>query len=245
MSAHAIAHEPPYQTETLHHWIEDGVRHHQEGRFDQAQMVYEAILAADPDQVMILSLLGLIHHQHGDSATGEKLIRRAITLSPESGFLHDHLALTLDAMGDEEGAMEAHADSVILDPTHAPGWYNLGMMMMRRGRDEDALRCIMRALDLDSRNPIYRTGFGHVLTKLEHPTEAADAYRLALLADPRYTEAYVGLSALWTEFGHAGDARCAADAAQQLRDGASDPGSSFAQAMFERIAATFPSTTKH
>lgn len=246
MSLNALAQfSPPDHLDTLNNWTQDGVRHHQEGRLDQAQTVYEAILAADPEQIMVMSLLGLVHHQRGDSRTAEKLIRRAVEMSPGSGFLRDHLGLALDGLGDTDGAMEAHAESVILDPNHAPGWYNLGMMMMRVGRDEDSLRCIMRALDLDPRSPVYRTGFGRILTKLGHRAEAADAYRLALLADSNFAEAFIGLAALWDEAGQPDDAQIARDAAQQLRDGMSDPTSTLAQAVFRRIAATFPSTATH
>src|SRR5215475_6859689 len=132
MSLNALA-QTPSQSDTLGHWVQDGLRHHQEGHFDQAQMVYEAILAADPDQVMVMSLLGLVHHQRGDSATAEKLIRQAVELAPESAVLRDHLGLALDGIGNTEGAMEAHATSVVIDPSHAPGWYNLGMMLLRSG----------------------------------------------------------------------------------------------------------------
>ena len=59
-----------------------------------------------------------------------------------------------------------------------------------RERNEDSLRCIMRALDLDPRSPVYRTGFGRILAKLGHRIEAADAYRLALVADSSFAEAF-------------------------------------------------------
>ena len=244
MSLNALA-QSPSLSDTLGHWVQDGLRHHQEGRFEQAQTVYEAILAADPDQIMILSLLGLVHHQRGDSATAEKLIRQAVQLSPESAVLRDHLGLALDGIGDTDGAMEAHANSVILDPNHAPGWYNLGMMMMRVGRDEDSLRCIMRALDVEPRSPIYRTGFGRILAKLGHRAEAADAYRLALLADSSFAEAFASLAALWEEIGQTDDAREARAAATKLHDGLADPTGALAQDMFRRIQTSFPSTATH
>src|SRR5579883_167267 len=244
MSLNALA-QTPSMADTLGHWVQDGLRHHQEGRFDQAQTIYEAILAADPDQTMILSLLGLIHHQKGDSTTAEKLIRQAVQVAPESAVLRDHLGLALDGIGDVDGSMEAHAISVILDPDHAPGWYNLGMMMMRVGRDKDSLRCIMRALDVDPRSPIYRTGFGRILAKLGHRIEAADAFRLALLADSSFAEAFAGLAGLWDEIGQADDAGAARDAARKFHDGLSDPTGTLAQDIFRRIQTSFPSTATH
>lgn len=245
MSLNALAQTQPSQSDTLGHWVQDGLRHHQEGHLDQAQTVYEAILAADPDQIMIMSLLGLVHHQRGDSKAAEKLIRQAVEMAPESAVLRDHLGLALDGLGETDAAMESHANSVILDPAHAPGWYNLGMAMMRAGRNEDSLRCIIRALDLDPRSPVYRTGFGRILARLGHRAEAADAYRLALLADSNFAEAFNGLAALWEEAGQADDALSARDAAAKFHGGLSDPNGALAQDIFRRIQATFPSTATH
>ena len=237
--------EPSSLSDTLGHWVQDGLRHHQEGRFDQAQTVYEAILAADPEQIMVMSLLGLVRHQRGDSVAGEKLIRQAVQMAPESAVLRDHWGLALDGIGETEAAMESHATSVILDPSHAPGWYNLGMMLMRAGRDEESLRCSMRALDLDPRSPVYRTGFGRILAKLGHRVEAADAYRLALVSDSSFAEAFIALAVLWEEVGQGDDAASARRAAETLLGGLNDPNGALAQDMFRRIEATFPSTATH
>ena len=233
----------PLPTETLDGWVEDGLRLHRDGKLDDARAVYEAILAAQPDHVHVLSLLGLIHHQAGDSAAGAALIRRAVELAPETAILRDHLGLALDGIGDADGATESHAMAVIIDPRHAPGWYNLGMQLSRQSRDADALRCIMNALDLDPRNAIYRAGFGRILTGLGHYPEAADAFRLALLADPGFTEAYAGLAALWTAAGKTVAAAYASDAVQKLRDG--DPSTLFSRTIVQHIDATFPTTLAH
>ena len=239
--------EEPFQASnpTLDNWIEDGIRHHQEGRLRDARAAYEAVLAASPDNPTILSLLGLTLHQSGDSSGGIALMRRAVSLAPDAAALRDHLGLALDGLGQAEAAMEAHATAVILDQNYAPGWYNLGMLLLRADRDAEALRCFAKALDLDSQSPIYRTGLGRVLTKLGHLPEAAEALRLALLVDPGFIDAYEVLAKLWLRLRDEEAAQEANDAARGLREGAELVPFALARTIIERIEGAFVPLAHH
>jgi Tfp pilus assembly protein PilF len=67
------------------------IQHHQGGRLQAAEQIYQQILQADPKQADALHLLGLIAHQAGNHAVAVEYIERAIGLRGGVAAFHCNL----------------------------------------------------------------------------------------------------------------------------------------------------------
>src|SRR6267154_874973 len=62
--------------------FQQGLRHHQQGRLQQAEAIYRQVLAEDPTHADNLHLLGVLAHQTGRSERAVAYIGQAIKLQP-------------------------------------------------------------------------------------------------------------------------------------------------------------------
>ena len=62
--------EPAQQsTFTIQHALELAIQHHTAGDLPKAEGIYQQILQTDPNQPVVLRLLGMIAHQNGENLT--------------------------------------------------------------------------------------------------------------------------------------------------------------------------------
>ena len=62
--------------------LERGMAHHREGRFEQAEILFQQILDTDPDHIDALHLMGVIAHQLGNIEAAQTHIAKALALRP-------------------------------------------------------------------------------------------------------------------------------------------------------------------
>src|SRR5437870_6003479 len=93
---------PLYQIAEL---LATALRHHQAGRFAEAEGYYRKILAIDQNHVDSLHLLGVIAHQAGRYEMAVDLIRKAIALNDRIPPFHNNIGLALDALGRAQDAV--------------------------------------------------------------------------------------------------------------------------------------------
>ena len=79
------------QTLTIQQAIDLGVQHHNAGRLPEAESICQQILQADPNQPVVLHLLGIIAHQVGKTDTAIDLITKALAIEPDYADAHNNL----------------------------------------------------------------------------------------------------------------------------------------------------------
>ena len=82
---------PGQQTLTIQQAIDLAIQHHSAGRLPEAEVIYQRILQADPNQPVALHLLGVIAHQMGKHDTAVDLITKAIAIKPDYAKAHNNL----------------------------------------------------------------------------------------------------------------------------------------------------------
>ena len=75
------------------------VRHHQAGRLQQAQQLYQQVLKSEPDNPVVLHSLGLIACQRGQKQQAVDLIARAIEVNPRIPQFYNTFGIALEALG--------------------------------------------------------------------------------------------------------------------------------------------------
>src|SRR4029077_4305489 len=91
-------------------------QHHQAGRFADAARVYESLLDRGPEDVAVLHLYGVMHHQCGYPARAVELIGRAIALRPDIAAFHANLAEAHRSLKQYEDAADCCRAALDLRP---------------------------------------------------------------------------------------------------------------------------------
>ena len=76
-----------------------GWQYHRAGYFDQAEMLYQQALQADPQNVKAKHYLAGIPHHKGQFHRAAELIRQVIAADPNEASYHINLGLALVALG--------------------------------------------------------------------------------------------------------------------------------------------------
>ncbi|MPY91290.1 MAG: tetratricopeptide repeat protein [Luteitalea sp.] len=132
-------------------------------RDGDALAAYEAVLAADPSLTDVRERIEVIRfravqadvgaaeqaRQRGDLEQSRAYYQRAITASPESGFLYRDLARVEGELGNADEALTHVERAVALDPNDASSHQVLGQLQEQRGDVDAALTAYRRASELD------------------------------------------------------------------------------------------------
>jgi protein O-GlcNAc transferase len=202
--------------------LEEGLRHHQAGRFDQAEELYRRILSTNPRQPDALHLLGMAVFARGIPQEGRDLILRAIEAKPHEAVFHANLGLVLEALRSWAEAEAAYRRSLRLNPNNPAALNNLGNLHRVAWRLDDAARCYKAALALDPHFTAAENNLGNTLADRNEHDQAIVCYVRALAVDPDSFRARKNLANSLTGQGRCAEAAAELRRAQDLRpdDGA-------------------------
>jgi len=124
------------------------VNAHREGRLEEARHVYEALLAARPQDAGVLHWLATLHLQAGRLSLALHLYEQCVGVQPEHAEAHSNRGNTLRCMRRPLEAVEAFDRALKLRPDYAEAWSNRGIALQDLERWEDAVRCYDHALEL-------------------------------------------------------------------------------------------------
>ena len=128
------------------HSFEQALTLHRQGRIDEADRIYDAILAADPQHSDALHLSGFLKHQQGRPIDGLRLVAAASKKGRVGRRAHE-LRVILDALKRHEEALESRS-GVGAAGRRRVIHYNRGNALKGLGRYEEALASYDRALAL-------------------------------------------------------------------------------------------------
>ncbi|MEK6879659.1 MAG: tetratricopeptide repeat protein [Nanoarchaeota archaeon] len=137
---------------TVEQALKLAVKKHNEGRINEAEIIYREILNKNPNNSEALHLLGLIAHQTGDSANAINLINKAIKSNPNIAIYYNNLGMIYDTLKKEEESTKNFNEALEVDPNHLNAHlahYNLGVSLMNNGKILEALEHYDKAVKLN------------------------------------------------------------------------------------------------
>jgi len=151
--------------------FEAGLEHHRAGRLSEADAIYCALIAADPDHIDALHFSGVIAYQRGQHAQATALIeaaaayRSALALAPSHATALSNLGAILNEQARPLEALALCEQAVAAKPDLAEAHNNLGNALQSLGRRADAERSFRRALELkpDMASASLNYGFSRLL----------------------------------------------------------------------------------
>jgi len=162
---------------------------HRQGRLDDAERAYQAVLAQAPASFDATHLIGVIARQRGDFAAAADWIGKAIAIDAGQAIAHCNLGTALQGLGQPAAALASYDTAIALNPDYAMAFYNRGNALRSLDRSEQALGSYAQALALQ---PGYAEAWC-ARGMLEHATGRAEAALAsidrALAIKPAYGEA--------------------------------------------------------
>ncbi len=179
---------------------------HRTGRVREAEEVYRAVLARDPNQVDALHFLGLLLHQAGFDREGLELVEKAAALCPGFADIQSNLGNLLRAAGRLDEAVAAYRRAIEADPRHAQALNNLGVVLKNMGRLDEALTSFHQVIELAPERGDAHFNLANLLTLEGREDEAVAEYRQAIEREPSLVYAYHSLSQTLRKLGRGREA---------------------------------------
>ncbi len=116
----------------------------QRREFGRAESLVREVLAARPDHVPALDLLGFVLYFQGRPAEAEAVCRRTLELKPDHPYALKGLGLCLAKEGDLAGAIASIERAIALKPDWFDPYWDLAVTLVDAGRMADAVAVVQR-----------------------------------------------------------------------------------------------------
>ncbi len=165
---------------------------HEAGKLAEAELLYQHVIARDPNHADALHLLGIILAQT-DRAPRPRRCSGAAAANPNSADVHNNLANVLQSLGQLEEAIAQYNASLALNPNFPTGLSNLSNTLRLSGRYDDAIAAARRAIELNAGYAPAYVNLGYALQEKGDLEQAIDAFQKALMVRADFPEAQTNL----------------------------------------------------
>ena len=180
--------------------------HYNAGRFREAEVLLERVLAAVPDQPQALHMLAIVMHHLGRGTGGIEVMRHAIDLRPDDAGLRSNLGAMLAGSGDLDGGIVELRKAVALNPDLADGHNNLGNALKRQGNAEQAIAEYRKAIACRSDFAEAHNNLGASLQEKRRFDEALVELAQAIRIRADYPEAHNNMGNVLQDLGRPDEA---------------------------------------
>jgi tetratricopeptide (TPR) repeat protein len=163
---------------------------HAEGRLEEAEAAYRALLTGDAAQsAMAHRLLGMVCADRGDLEGALAEYGCALTLGEADASLLFSQATTLRSLGRMAQALDSYAAAASLTPDFAEAHHMAGVCLAALGRLYEAIDRYREATRLSPDEKRAWNNLGVALEAQGRLVEALDSYGRAIALDPDYVQA--------------------------------------------------------
>eukprot|EP00163_Fabomonas_tropica_P006134 TRINITY_DN15742_c0_g1_i1.p1 TRINITY_DN15742_c0_g1~~TRINITY_DN15742_c0_g1_i1.p1 ORF type:complete len:533 (+),score=61.01 TRINITY_DN15742_c0_g1_i1:129-1601(+) len=114
---------------------------HEQGNLDEAEKVYDRILAEDPHDANVLHFKGVIALSRSDFSSALDYLGKALCWNPRNGSFYSNLGEVYRHRGDNYTAVLAYNIALALDPALPMALLNKGIALRALGCYRDSIQC--------------------------------------------------------------------------------------------------------
>ncbi|HTJ56140.1 MAG TPA: sulfotransferase [Devosiaceae bacterium] len=172
------------------------------GRFGEAEMLSQKVLAVWPGQPEAIHLLGLLAHGHGNLDLAIDYLRQACRSPSAPANFYSNLAEMYRQRGKLPEGEAAARRAVAINPGASAGWNNLGIILQEAGQLEESKNSLERVLKLQPDSAEAHNNLANTCKRLGLIEDAEKHWTRALELRPQYPEALSNMVILLTEQGN-------------------------------------------
>jgi tetratricopeptide (TPR) repeat protein len=139
-------------------------------------------LKKHPQDATLMYAIGAVYYLESKFTEAESLLKRSLATQPGQIAAAYYMALTYDAMGEDDRAIPTFQNLLKSNPQHAPSYVKLGGILVRQHQYEEAQRDLEQAVSLDPNSAQAHYQLGVVLRRMgksaESETQFAESRRL-------------------------------------------------------------------
>ena len=164
------------------------------GRAAEAVQSFRKVVSLDPNSADAHLNLGIALVDQYDRTNGFKEFSEAARLDPRSAAVHYNLGRFYFETAKYEDARKELDESLRLEPNHAPALYFLALAAKQDNDLDRSTQLFERVIALQPGNPDAQFLLGQNLEHQGKTAEAVAHWKLALQADPNYSQALYNLA---------------------------------------------------
>jgi Tfp pilus assembly protein PilF len=128
-------------------------------------------------------------------------VQKAVELTPESHEVWRVLGNVHAELGGTDAAIAAYREALIRNPKDAWSMNNYGLLLIKQGRYEDALRPLARAVELMPESAVFQNNLGIAFEGSGWLGGARNAFSAAIESDSTYAKAKISLERVLKNLG--------------------------------------------
>ncbi|MEG4211747.1 tetratricopeptide repeat protein [Microcoleus sp. S13_B4] len=185
-----------------------GIALEEQGEEGKAIANYERAIAIEPNYVDALHHLAYAWMRQGKIADAIAYYDRALALQPDWAETDLAFGTSLSSPDklDEDLALAVCQQAIQALPASAQAHCNLGIVLHKQGKIEDAIACYQQALSLKPDFPQALNNLGKAFEEAGNMAEAIDCYRRAIELKPSYINPLTSLASALHDRGQFVDA---------------------------------------
>lgn len=204
-------------------------------RHDEAADILASMLAQDPNNTQVMSMLSEVSLQKGNPDDSLQVINNAIRLEPDEDHLHFQKARILIDLKKYDDAEKSLDNAITYNPYDADYFALWSSIKLSRKKYEEGLGLANKALEINSENLLALNNRSKALLKLKRKEESSQTIDGALNQDPNnsFTHTTIG----WNELEGGNPKKALHHFKEALKN---DPNFTYAQAgMIEALKARY------
>ena len=155
-----------------------GRYYHGSQRWEEAQKSYQQAIALEPEHVGARNALAVLYAERGEYAKAISLLRVLTKTVPDASDIRSNLGYAYYLNGDYELARASLEKASRLDSKNTRAWYNLGKVLERLGKTEQARSAFAQAQAAASGVPLQPHQRGATLTGAQSSQVPAPVYQV-------------------------------------------------------------------
>jgi len=170
--------------------IKQGFTFHQQGKFEEARIIYAQILKIQPNHFDALHLMGALLAQTKEFKQAIDFLSKALKINPNHASCNYNLGNALKELKRFNEALSSFDQAITIRPDYAEAYSNRGNILKDLKFFEQALASYNRAIGI---RPDYAEAYsnrGIILQELKRFDEALESFDHAIRIKPNYAEAY-------------------------------------------------------
>jgi tetratricopeptide (TPR) repeat protein len=171
-------------TPTLRIAFRQALEAFQDGRFEDAQQLCNAVLAIKSDFFEALYLLALVQARLGSDAGALLTYDKALSIRPREAEVWHDRGVALNALGRLDEALASYDAALAIKPGHVGALVRRGLVLTGRNCFAEAIWSFDRALNIAGDDAAALNGRGIVLNRIDRFADALKDFDLALALRP-------------------------------------------------------------